>query len=178
MKREEIKNIIEAIMFAYSEPISIKELNYIINEELSSKEIEYMLNSLINEYRENNRGIQIIKLEDKYQMCTNKHYASFIKKVLEPKKKKSLSQATLETLTIIAYKQPITKVEIEEIRGVKSDKVIQTLIENDLVFEAGRLDKIGKPIIYKTTNEFLKLLSIEKLEDLPPLESYDNIDVE
>lgn len=174
MRRDEIRNIIEAIMFAYSEPISIKELNNAINEELSSKEIEIMLNSLIQEYKENNRGIQIIKLQDKYQMCTNKEYSEFVKNMLEPKRKKTLSQATLETLTIIAYKQPITKVEIEEIRGVKSDKVIQTLLENELIYEAGRLDKIGKPIIYKTTNEFLKLLNIEKLEDLPPIESYEN----
>lgn len=172
MKREDIKNIIESVMFAYSDPISIAELNYIINEELSSKEIEFMLNMLMEEYRDNNRGIQIIKLENKYQMCTNKEYAGFIKKVLEPKKKKSLSQATLETLTIIAYKQPITKVEIEDIRGVKCDKVLQTLLENELIVEAGRLNRIGKPIIYKTTNEFLKLLSIEKLEDLPPIEEF------
>ncbi|HSQ88279.1 SMC-Scp complex subunit ScpB [Romboutsia sp.] len=173
MRREEIKSIIEAIMFAYSDPISIGELNNIINEELSRKEIELMLNSLIDEYRENNRGIQIIKLEDKYQMTTNKDYSSFIKKILEPKKKKSLSQATLETLTIIAYKQPVTKVEVEDIRGVKCDKAIQTLLENELIIEAGRLDKIGKPIIYKTTNEFLKLLSIETLEDLPLLDDYE-----
>lgn len=174
MRRDEIKNIIEAIMFAYSEPISIKDLNNAINEELSSKEIEIMLNSLIEEYKENNRGIQIIKLQDKYQMCTNKEYSEFVKNILEPKIKKTLSQATLETLTIIAYKQPVTKVEIEEIRGVKSDKVIQTLLENDLIYEAGRLDRIGKPIIYKTTNEFLKLLNIEKLEDLPSIEKYEN----
>ncbi|WP_148551165.1 SMC-Scp complex subunit ScpB [Paraclostridium bifermentans] len=174
MRRDEIKNIIEAIMFAYSEPISIKDLNNAINEELSSKEIEIMLNSLIEDYKENNRGIQIIKLQDKYQMCTNKDYAEFVKNILEPKRKKTLSQATLETLTIIAYKQPVTKVEIEEIRGVKSDKVIQTLLENDLIYEAGRLDRIGKPIIYKTTNEFLKLLNIEKLEDLPSIEKYEN----
>lgn len=173
MRRDEIRNIIEAIMFAYSEPISIKELNEAINEELSSKEIEIMLNSLIEEYKENNRGIQIIKLQDRYQMCTNKEYSVFVKNMLEPKRKKTLSQATLETLTIIAYKQPVTKVELEEIRGVKSDKVIQTLLENELIYEAGRLDKIGKPIIYKTTNEFLKLLSIEKLEDLPPIENYE-----
>ncbi len=174
MRREDIKHIIEAIMFAYSEPISIKELNDIVNEELSSKEIEYMLNMLIEEYNQNNRGIQIIKLEDKYQMCTNKEYASYIKKVLEPKKKKSLSQATLETLTIIAYKQPITKVEVEEIRGVKCDKAIQTLLENELIKEAGRLDRIGKPIIYKTTDEFLKLLQIESLDNLPPISNYEN----
>ncbi|MGL5756242.1 MAG: SMC-Scp complex subunit ScpB [Paraclostridium sp.] len=173
MRRDEIRNIIEAIMFAYSEPISIKELNEAINEELSSKEIEIMLNSLIEEYKENNRGIQIIKLQDRYQMCTNKEYSIFVKNMLEPKRKKTLSQATLETLTIIAYKQPVTKVELEEIRGVKSDKVIQTLLENELIYEAGRLDKIGKPIIYKTTNEFLKLLNIEKLEDLPPIENYE-----
>lgn len=171
MKRKEIKSIIEAIMFAYSDPISIEELNSIINEELSRKEIEFMLNSLIEEYREDNRGIQIIKLEDKYQMTTNKEYSDFIKKVLEPNKKKSLSQATLETLTIIAYKQPITKVQVEDVRGVKCDRAIQTLLENKLIIEAGRLDKIGKPIIYKTTNEFLKLLSIETLEDLPKLEN-------
>ncbi|EGT4091002.1 SMC-Scp complex subunit ScpB, partial [Clostridioides difficile] len=144
-------------------------------KELSSKEIEIMLNLLIEEYREQNRGIQIIKLENKYQMCTNKDYAEYIKKIIEPKKKKSLSQATLETLTIIAYKQPITKVEIEDIRGVKCDKVLQTLFENELIREAGRLNKIGKPIIYKTTDEFLKLLNIESLEELPPIENYQEV---
>ncbi len=94
-------------------------------------------------------------------------------KKLEPKKRKSLSQATLETLTIIAYKQPITKVEIESIRGVKCDKVLQTLLEHELIREAGRLNKIGKPIIYKTTQEFLKLLQIESLKDLPPIDTFE-----
>ncbi|MBS5786354.1 MAG: SMC-Scp complex subunit ScpB [Clostridioides difficile] len=172
MKREEIKYIIEAVMFAYGDPIGIKELNTIINDELSSKEIEIMLNDLINEYREKERGLQIIKLEDKYQMCTNTKYANFINKIVEPQKKKSLSQATLETLTIIAYKQPITKLEIENIRGVKCDKAISTLCDNNLIVEAGRLEKIGRPIIYKTTDEFLKSLELEKLEDLPALEEF------
>ena len=173
MRREDIKNIIEAIMFAYSEPITIKELNNAINEELSPKEIELMLNTLIQEYKDNNRGVQIIKLQDKYQMCTNKEYSDFVKNILEPKKKKTLSQATLETLTIIAYKQPVTKVEVEEIRGVKCDRAIQNLLESELIYEAGRLDKIGKPMVYKTTSEFLRLLSIEKLEDLPPIDKYE-----
>lgn len=173
MRREDIKNIIEAIMFAYSEPITIKELNNAINEELSPREIELMLDALIQEYKDNNRGVQIIKLQDKYQMCTNKDYSNFVKNILEPKKKKTLSQATLETLTIIAYKQPITKVEVEEIRGVKCDRAIQTLLESELIYEAGRLEKIGKPIVYKTTSEFLRLLNIEKLEDLPPINNYE-----
>ena len=170
MRREEIKNIIEAVMFAYSEPISIEELNNIINEELSRKEIELMLNSLIDEYRENSRGVQIIKLEDKYQMTTNKDYSDFIKKVLEPKKKKSLSQATLETLTIIAYKQPITRVEIEEIRGVKSDRAVYTLSEKNLIKESGRKDVPGRPIIYVTTDEFLKHFDFHSLDEMPSLE--------
>jgi segregation and condensation protein B len=132
-----------------------------------------MLNALIQEYKDNNRGVQIIKLQDKYQMCTNKEYSDFVKNILEPKKKKTLSQATLETLTIIAYKQPVTKVEVEEIRGVKCDRAIQNLLESELIYEAGRLDKIGKPVVYKTTSEFLRLLSIEKLEDLPPIDKYE-----
>ena len=177
MNRHDIKHIIESIMFAYGDAISIKELNSVINEELSPKEIEFMLNSLIEEYKQNNRGIQIIKLENKYQMCTNKDYGDYIKKVLEPKKRKSLSQATLETLTIVAYKQPITKVEIENIRGVKCDKVLQTLLEHELIREAGRLNKIGKPIIYKTTPEFLKLLKIESLKDLPPIENFNSEEI-
>ena len=106
-------------------------------------------------------------------MCTNKEYSDFVKNILEPKKKKTLSQATLETLTIIAYKQPVTKVEVEEIRGVKCDRAIQNLLESELIYEAGRLDKIGKPMVYKTTSEFLRLLSIEKLEDLPPIDKYE-----
>ncbi|MBC2577552.1 SMC-Scp complex subunit ScpB [Peptostreptococcus russellii] len=170
LKRSDIKNIIEAIIFSYGEPVSIRDLNLAINEELSPKEIEIMLNILIGEYKEANRGIQIIRLGDKYQMCSNPEYADFIKKIMEPSKKKSLSQATLETLIIIAYKQPITRTEIETIRGVKCDRVVNTLLENNLVYEAGRLDKIGKPIIYKTTDEFLKLLEIESLEDLPDKE--------
>ncbi|MBU5306537.1 SMC-Scp complex subunit ScpB [Clostridioides mangenotii] len=175
MKREEIKYIIEAVMFAYGDPIGINDLNTIINDELSSKEIEIMLNDLINEYQEEERGLQIIKLEDKYQMCTNTKYANFINKIVEPQKKKSLSQATLETLTIIAYKQPITKLEIENIRGVKCDKAISTLCDNNLIVEAGRLEKIGRPIIYKTTDEFLKSLELEKLEDLPALDKFQGL---
>ncbi len=173
--KEELKNIVESLLFAYAEPISLKELNLALNNNYSSEEIECVINSLINEYRQNKRGIQIIKLENKYQMCTNKEYSSYIKNLLEPKRKKTLSQATLETLVIIAYKQPITKIEIENIRGVKCDKTIQTLLENNIIKEAGRLNKIGKPIIYKTTDEFLRILGIESLKELPSMSNYEKI---
>lgn len=173
MKREEIKYIIEAVLFAYGDPMSIKDLKNVVNEDLSIKEIEFMVSSLMEEYKSQNRGIQIIKLEDKYQMCTNSDYADFIKKAVEPSRKKSLSQATIETLTIIAYRQPVTKAEIEDIRGVKCDKVIKTLLEGNLIREAGRLNRIGKPIIYRTTDEFLKVMNIESLKDLPDIESIE-----
>ena len=167
IKRSDIKNIIEALMFSYAKPITIKELNLAINEELSPIEIEKMLNILIEEYKSEKRGIQIIRLGDKYQMCSNEEYSYFIKKVLEPNKKKTFSQATMETLIIIAYKQPITRAEIESIRGVNCDKVISTLLDNNLIYESGRLDKIGKPVLFKTTDEFLRLLEIESLDQLP-----------
>lgn len=167
IKRSDIKNIIEALMFSYAQPITIKELNLAINEELSPIEIEKMLNILIEEYKTEKRGIQIIRLGDKYQMCSNEEYSHFIKKVLEPNKKKTFSQATMETLIIIAYKQPITRAEIESIRGVNCDKVISTLLDNNLIYESGRLDKIGKPVLFKTTDEFLRLLEIESLDQLP-----------
>ncbi len=167
MRRSDIKNIIEGIMFSYGEPITIHELNMAINDELSPKEIEIMLYSLIDEYKENNRGIQIIKIDDKYQMCSNQAFSDYIKKIIEPIRKKSLSQATLETLLIIAYKQPIIKNDIENIRGVKCDKVLKTLLDNNLIYEAGRVNKTGKPIIYKTTVEFLRILGIQSLDELP-----------
>ena len=178
MNRKEIKYIIESIMFAYGEPIGIKELNAVINEDLSPKEIEFMVNSLIEEYKENNRGIQIIKLENKYQMCTNKDYADYIKKVLEPKKRKSLSQATLETLTIIAYKQPITRVDIDEIRGVKSESALQRLSERDLIKDVGRLEVPGRPILYGTTDEFLRQFGLQSLKELPSLDLYEDSDAD
>ena len=178
MRRSQIKNIIEAILFSVAKPVSIEDLNIAINEELSFKEIEIMLYKLIEEYKESDRGIQIIRIDDKYQMCSNEDYAPYIKKLIEPGKKRSISQATLETLMIIAYKQPITKNDIESIRGVKCDKVLKTLLDNDLIYEAGRLNKIGKPIIYKTGQEFLKLLEIESLDDLPNIDTCENLDSE
>ncbi|MCT4509742.1 MAG: SMC-Scp complex subunit ScpB [Tepidibacter sp.] len=170
MNNKRIKHIIESVLFSYSDPITVREIKEIINEDTSSNDIEKILIEMQREYEEQNRGIQIYKVQNKYQMGTNKEYQEYVRKLFEPKKKKSLTQATLETLTIIAYKQPITKVEIEEIRGVKCDKAISTLVEHGFVKEAGRLNKIGKPIIYKTTEEFLKLFGLDKIEDLPPVQ--------
>ena len=154
MYRLELKNIMTAVMFAYSDPISVKEMKDVIDVDLDPRLIESLMDELKLEYEEKKFGIQILKFDGRYQMSSNTLYNEYIRKLFEPKKKKSLTQAALETLTIIAYKQPITKVEIEEIRGVKCDKAISTLIESELIYEAGRLNRIGKPIIYKQQKNF------------------------
>ena len=178
LDKSNIKSIIESILFAYAEPIAAEEIRRAIDIEISTKTIVKILDELVEEYSANNRGIQIFKINNNYQMGTNKKNYEYVKSVLNPQKNKSLSQAASEVLTIIAYEQPITKVEIEDIRGVKSDGIVSALLELNLIKEAGRLDKIGKPIIYKTTDETLKLLGIESLKDLPSLESFkDDIEL-
>ena len=127
-----------------------------------------------NLYNRPNRGIKVFKIDDKYQLGTKPENEKYIVKLLKTNQRQSLSQAAIETLSIISYKQPITRVEIEEIRGVRSDKAIQTLLEKDLIKESGRLEVVGRPILYGTTDNFLKQFGIEKLEELPVLEEIAN----
>ncbi|NLM05109.1 MAG: SMC-Scp complex subunit ScpB [Clostridiales bacterium] len=168
MGKDEVKSIIEALLFAWSEPITSKEISKVLS--MDTKEVDKILNEMVVEFYVNKRGIQIIKMNNHYQLSTKPEYYTYIKKLLEPKENKHLSQAALETLAIIAYKQPITKVEIEEIRGVKCDKALATLQEKELIEQQGRLDKIGRPIVYGTSLKFLKVFNLESLDDLPKIE--------
>ena len=167
-----IISVCESLMFAYGDLISFKDIQAIFKSksiEVSLKEIRYSLELLKERYKESDSGLELVIIDEKMQLATKSDNYDYISLYLHPIKKKSLTQASLETLSIIAYKQPITKPEIESIRGVKCDKAIATLLEANLIEEAGRLDKIGKPIIYKTTEMFLKQFSIESLKDLPVL---------
>ncbi|SES70181.1 condensin subunit ScpB [Natronincola peptidivorans] len=170
MERDEIKSILESILFVWSEPIAIKELSKALS--LDIQEVETILRDMIDEFNYNKRGIQIIKMNDYYQLSTRPEHYSYINKLLAPKMSKGLTQAALETLAIIAYKQPITKIEIEELRGVKCDKALSTLQEKNLIEEQGRLDKIGRPIIYGTTIIFLKTFGLKSIEDLPDISQF------
>ena len=166
-------SIIESLLFAYGDPISKKDLiEYLQSKNFSIKTGEFtnLINILIKKYESLESGIELIILEDRYQLSTKGANYEYINDFLNPIKRKSLTQASLETLAIIAYNQPVTKPEIESIRGVKCDKPISTLIEIGLIQEAGRLDKIGKPIIYKTSEKFLEHFSISSIKDLPPLQ--------
>lgn len=168
MEKIQLKSIIESLLFAYGDPISISDLKKATCQ--NKNEIIIALNELKEDYEKRNSGIRLIKVEDSYQLSTCSDNEEYIVKLLDRSKKKSLSAASLETLTIIAYLQPVTRVEVEEIRGVKCDRVIKNLLDYNLIYEAGKLDKIGRPIIYRTTDQFLKLMDLESVDDLPEIE--------
>lgn len=160
---------IEAILFALGASVEIRQL--CIALEMKEDEVIQNLESLKEKYEKDNRGIQIIDLGDCVQMCTkSEHYEKLIK-VCKTPKKQVLTDAMLETLSIIAYKQPITKSEIEKIRGVSSDHMVNRLVEFGLVYEAGKLDAPGRPAQFATTEEFLRKFGVESKEALPRLDS-------
>ncbi|WP_425448680.1 SMC-Scp complex subunit ScpB [Dethiothermospora halolimnae] len=174
MDKREVKSVIEALLFVWGEPLEIKEISTVLD--LDKKYLKEVLDEMINEFNYYRRGIQIIQIDNSYQLSTRSEHFDFISKLCTPKKDKQLSNAALETLSIIAYKQPITRIEVEEIRGVKCDKSISTLIEKNLVKEVGRLDKTGRPKLYGTTDNFLKHFGLTCLDQLPEIKEIEKID--
>ena len=170
MEINKIKAIIEAMLFACGRPIEIKE--FMANLELSAEVVESILQNMKLEYEEKSRGIEIIKVDNAYQMVTKKEFYEYIYPLIDGRAKPTLSNAAMETLSIIAYNPKITRAEIESIRGVNSDGTIYKLLEFNLIEEAGRLDLPGRPTTYKTTPEFLKMFGISSLEELPELPKY------
>ena len=170
MDIEKYKGIIEAILFSAGRVVTIKELELAL--ELNEKEIVDIINSIKNDYNESNRGLEIIRVNDGYQMSSRKEYYEYIYPIIDKRNKPRLSQAAIETLAIIAYNPKITRAEIEAIRGVSSDAVVYKLLEYNLIEEAGKLDILGKPMSYKTTDEFLKMFGYTSLNDLPELPRY------
>lgn len=170
MEIDKTKAIIEAILFSAGRVVETKELMAIL--ELSNEDIDVILQSMKAEFEEQGRGIEIIKVNNGYQLCSKKEYYDYIYPIFDNRAKPNLSTAALETLSIIAYNPKITRAEIEQIRGVNSDGTIYKLLEYNLIEEAGKLDAPGKPTIYKTTPEFLKMFGISSLDELPELPKY------
>ncbi|MGA7723403.1 MAG: SMC-Scp complex subunit ScpB [Ignavibacteriaceae bacterium] len=166
-------SIIEALIFSSDEPISetelVRAIKGIDGEEIqvSDKEVAKCIEILNLIYEERNSAFQIIKIAGGYLFATRPEYAKYVGFLSSEKSKRRLSQAALETLAIIAYKQPVTKPELEIIRGVNSDYILNTLLEKSLVSITGRAETIGRPLLYGTTNEFLKYFGLDKLSDLP-----------
>jgi segregation and condensation protein B len=170
MEIAKIKSIIEAILFAAGRQVNIKEI--IMALEMSKEDIETIIESMQEEYKDNSKGIEIIKIEDNYQLCTKKDLYEYIYPILDKRTKPNLSNAALETLAIIAYNPKITRPEIEAIRGVSADGCIYKLLEYGLIKETGKSDLPGKPMTYGTTSEFLKMFGYISLNDLPELPRY------
>ena len=168
MNNTYLKGIIEEILYIWGEPIDINDLSKIIYDAEKS-EIRKAINEMMVERNENLSGLIIKKYENKYQFSTRSDHEKYISNIVK-KSEKNLSNSSLETLSIIAYKQPITRVEIDKIRGVKSQSTIDSLLDKKLIRENGRLDKIGKPIIYVTTDLFLKYFNISSLDQLPKID--------
>ena len=165
---EVMKAALEAVLFTMGGSVELKLLAKAIEQD--EKTTQKIMDELIDEYNARKGGMKIIQLEDAYQMCTRAEYYSNLIKVASQPKKHVLTDVVLETLSIIAYRQPITKLEIEKIRGVKSDHAVNKLIEYELVEEKGRLNAPGRPILFGTTEQFLRSFGLSSTDELPSLE--------
>lgn len=170
MDKNKLKGIIEAILFAAGREVKLNELMSAL--ELSQDEVVELIESMKLQYENESKGIQIINVDGAYQLCTKKEYYDFIYLVFDKRSKPNLSQAALETLSIIAYNPKITRAEIEAIRGVNSDGTIYKLLDYNLIEDSGKLDAPGRPTTYSTTKEFLRMFGLESLDALPELPRY------
>jgi len=178
METKELKAVIEGLLFACGdEGITIKALSHITG--VTKQVVEHILDELNYDYEHTARGMMLLHSHGVYHLTTKPEHSQYFKKLLETPQTTKLSQAALETLAIIAYKQPITRIEIEEIRGVNSDRPVQTLVARSLVEEVGRKEAIGRPILFGTTIDFLTYFGLTSLEELPPFpETVDTKDIE
>lgn len=167
MEIKAMEAAVEALLFAMGEAIPAGDIAQVL--EINIEDTRKLIRNMMTRYDEEDRGVQIIELEDSFQMCTKPAMYEYLIKMTHRPKKHVLTDVALETLSIIAYKQPVTRAEIEKIRGVNSDKAINRLIEYNLVCEAGRLDAPGRPILFGTTEEFLRTFGVRSPEELPIL---------
>lgn len=167
-----LKGRIEAILFVAGEAVSLKDMAKALA--VGEKELKTALEEIGSEYDYEQRGFMLKRFGDKVQLATRPLYAEDVLRLLQPVQQQSLSQAAMETLAVVAYKQPVTRAEVEQIRGVKCDYSLQSLTAKGLIAEAGRKDTIGRPILYATTDTFLSHFGIATLEDLPPLPEPEN----
>ncbi len=167
MEIKKIEGIIEAILFTMGESVEVSKIAKVIEHDVETT--KRIIHNMMDRYQEENRGICIIELEDSFQMCTKKEMYEYLIRIAKQPKRHVLSDVVLETLSIIAYRQPITKIEIEKIRGVKSDHAVNKLVEYNLVAEVGRMDAPGRPILFGTTEEFLRRFSVQSVEELPQI---------
>ena len=165
MEEKNYRAIIEAILFTMGESVELNKIAEVI--ELDKKTTKKILKEMMEEWNSSKRGISIIEFDGAYQMCTKAEMYEYLIKIAKQPKHHVLTDVLLETLSIVAYKQPVTKAEIEKIRGVSSDHAVSKLIEYNLICELGRLDAPGRPLLFGTTEEFLRCFGVNSLDNLP-----------
>lgn len=168
-----IKSAFEAMMFTWGEPLNARSAAEVLN--ISEKEAIEYLEELREEYENENRGIRIRRINKSFQFVTADENAAYIERLCTPVKRRKLSQSALEVLAIIAYKQPVTRGEIEAIRGIKCERVLEGLMRKELIEEKGRSNGIGRPILYGTTDTFLKYFGFSSLKELPDIEDIESL---
>ncbi len=167
MERERAKAVIEAVLFAMGESVEVSRLATVIEED--TKTTKAILEEMAAGYETDGRGIQLAQFEDAVQLCTKSDMYEYLVKIAKAPRKMTLTDTVIETLSIIAYKQPVTRVEIERVRGVSCDHAINKLLEYDLITELGRLDAPGRPLLFGTTEQFLRCFGVKSLEELPEM---------
>lgn len=167
MEEKKYKAIIEGILFSMGESVELEKIAGTLG--LDQKKTKDLIDEMRNEWEEQKRGVTITELDGAYQMCTRPEIYEYLIKIAKQPKRRGLTDVLLETLSIIAYKQPVTKMEIEKIRGVSSDHAVNKLVEYHLVCELGRLDAPGRPLLFGTTEEFLRSFGVHSIDDLPVL---------
>lgn len=172
MEERELKNAAEAIIFACGTPVESDRIAQALG--IKKQHAVCICDNLVKEYSEAQRGIRVVKLNESYQMCTVETYAEYIREVMDLRRNTPLSQAASEVLAVIAYNQPVTKAFIEQVRGVDCSGVVSSLVARQLIEEKGRLELPGRPLIYGTTEHFLRCFNISSLDELPPLPTEDD----
>lgn len=168
-----MKSALESMMFMWGEPLDVKDAAQVL--EADKNEVRELFRELQQEYEQEGRGIRIRQVEDSFGFVTHIENELFIKKLCTPVRVKRLSQAALEVLAIIAYRQPVTRGEVDSIRGIKSERVIEGLVEKKLVDVVGRSEGVGRPLVYGTTIEFLKKFGFSSLKDLPEIAEFEDM---
>ena len=167
MTIEQTEAVIEAVLFTMGDSVSAEHISVAIEHDVDTT--IKLIHNMMDKYEAEDRGIRIIELDGKFQLCTKQEYYDNLIKVCSQPRKYSLTDAALETLSIVAYKQPVTKSEIEKIRGVNSDHSVSKLVELNLIKEVGRLDAPGRPMLFGTTEDFLRSFGVSSIEDLPAI---------
>ena len=175
---EDLKTAVEALLFASERPLALSEIRQAFEPALEESEIRGALDALNTEYKAQKRGFRLFEIAGGFQLVSDPRFADTLKKFYQSRIKKKLSQAALETLSVIAYRQPVTRADVEFIRGVNIDGALKSLLEKNLVRITGRRDVPGRPMLYGTTREFLEHFGLKDLEELPPLKNFTENDLD